>query len=262
MAIDFPNSPTLNQKFSAGGNNWQWDGVAWNVLPGFIPPIASDVPPVNPSVGQFWWRGTNGRLYIYIDDGNSKQWVEASGQGGPPLSDAGKIDWFAMQTPPPGWLKANGAGVLRSIYVNLDAAIYCGDSLNPTASFGYHCTDPVNTTTTRNIAGLYIALPEMRGESQRGWDDGRGVDGGRLFGSTQQDAIQNIQGRFKAAPTTGGMDGMSGVFAQSGSGNYTQGSSLIENAGVGYADFNASRVVRAGSETRVRNVALLACIKY
>ena len=31
MAIDFPNSPTVNQQFTAGGNTWIWDGIAWTL---------------------------------------------------------------------------------------------------------------------------------------------------------------------------------------------------------------------------------------
>ena len=34
-------------------------------------------PPPSPSVGQFWWRSDTGRLFIYYDDGTSKQWVPA-----------------------------------------------------------------------------------------------------------------------------------------------------------------------------------------
>jgi len=28
-AIDFPNSPSINQEFSAGGNTWRWTGTVW-----------------------------------------------------------------------------------------------------------------------------------------------------------------------------------------------------------------------------------------
>jgi hypothetical protein len=28
-AIDFPNSPTLNQVFTAGDRSWKWNGTAW-----------------------------------------------------------------------------------------------------------------------------------------------------------------------------------------------------------------------------------------
>ena len=27
--IDFPNSPTLNQTFTAAGKSWRWNGTAW-----------------------------------------------------------------------------------------------------------------------------------------------------------------------------------------------------------------------------------------
>jgi hypothetical protein len=32
MAIDFPNSPTLNQVFTVGSNSWKWNGTLWNVV--------------------------------------------------------------------------------------------------------------------------------------------------------------------------------------------------------------------------------------
>lgn len=28
-AIDFPNSPTINQQVYKGGYLWQWNGIAW-----------------------------------------------------------------------------------------------------------------------------------------------------------------------------------------------------------------------------------------
>jgi hypothetical protein len=31
--INFPNSPTLNQEFTAAGKTWRWDGVSWVFLP-------------------------------------------------------------------------------------------------------------------------------------------------------------------------------------------------------------------------------------
>lgn len=84
MAMDFPASPTVGQIVALGGNQYIWDGTAWNILPQQAPAQATDLPPANPAVGQFWWRATNGQLYVYVDDGDSKQWVQAAGQAATP----------------------------------------------------------------------------------------------------------------------------------------------------------------------------------
>ena len=31
-AIDFPNSPSLNQEFTSGSQTWKYDGSKWNLL--------------------------------------------------------------------------------------------------------------------------------------------------------------------------------------------------------------------------------------
>jgi hypothetical protein len=44
----------------------------------------SDTPPPNPSDGNLWYDSTIGRTFIYYNDGNSSQWVDASPSGGIP----------------------------------------------------------------------------------------------------------------------------------------------------------------------------------
>ncbi len=63
-------------------------------------------------------------------------------------------------TPPAGWLKCNGAAFSSEMYPKLAKAY------------------PTNK------------LPDLRGEFIRGWDDGRGVDTGRVLLSNQTDAFQ------------------------------------------------------------------------
>ena len=50
-----------------------------------IPPgtHTGETPPLDPIDGQTWWNSSDdsGRLYVYYDDGDSQQWVEASPQG-------------------------------------------------------------------------------------------------------------------------------------------------------------------------------------
>jgi len=175
---------------------------------------------------------------------------------------AGTLAFYAQSTAPAGWLKANGAAVLIASYPVLAAAIYCGDGLNGTALFGFKCTNPADPTASRSTAGTYIVLPDMRGEFCRGWDDARGIDSGRTFGTAQADAFQGHLRRIKAPDyvdtiaSDGGTNingaqiargAVAGVNYWTTSGYYTEGS------------YGSPRVA---AETRSRNLALLACIKY
>ena len=38
----------------------------------------SDAAPSTPSDGDLWYRSSDGRMYVYYDDGNSQQWVDAN----------------------------------------------------------------------------------------------------------------------------------------------------------------------------------------
>jgi microcystin-dependent protein len=148
----------------------------------------------------------------------------------------GAVVMFARNTAPSGWLKANGAAVSRTTYADLFAAIG--------TVFGAG-----NGSTTFNV-------PELRGEFLRSWADGRSVDTGRVFGSTQSDAIRNITGTFST-----------GANAANFSGAFEAGSSVSRIGGSpdltgNRVSFDASNVVPTAAENRVRNVALLACIKY
>ena len=41
----------------------------------------SDTAPATPTDGDLWYDSANGRMYVYYDDGNTSQWVDASPQG-------------------------------------------------------------------------------------------------------------------------------------------------------------------------------------
>ena len=141
-------------------------------------------------------------------------------------SFAGMVAFFAMNTAPSGWLNADGSAVSRTTYAALFAAIG--------TTFGVG-----NGSTTFN-------LPDMRGEFPRGWDNGRGVDSGRAFGSAQTDAFASHSHRTSTGSTS---------------------NSSITNGGfIGATTKNATHYNDTNSvgdtETRPRNVALLACIKF
>lgn len=80
---------------------------------------------------------------------------------------SGSVFFFAASAPPTGYLECNGASVATATYPTLFAVtgyLYGG-------------------------AGANFNLPDLRGKFIRGWDDGRGVDTGRVFGSPQADIV-------------------------------------------------------------------------
>jgi microcystin-dependent protein len=99
----------------------------------------------------------------------------------------------------------------------------------------------IGTTYGAGDSSTTFALPDMRGEFPRGWSDGRAVDTGRVFGSAQAQAIQSHTHTSRGSVGTGGQQA------------FVQGSDTFSISGV---------QATGGAETRPRNVALLACIKF
>jgi microcystin-dependent protein len=139
---------------------------------------------------------------------------------------SGAVMPFAMNTAPSGWLKADGSSVSRSTYAALFAAI--------------------GTTFGAGDGSTTFALPDMRGEFARGWDDGRGVDTGRVFGSAQADEFKS----HNHPPITSGNNFLT----------VSGGGLQIGSGAIGRTD-NATTGNAGGAETRPRNIALLYCIK-
>ena len=152
-------------------------------------------------------------LPLSSDGCDGDLWYYTAGSVSVGVVPAGTVIYSASSTVPTGYIKANGASLNTTTYANLFAAI------------GY----------TYGGSGSSFNVPDLRGEFIRGWDDGRGVDSGRTFGSSQAQATQNA----------------------------TVSTSLLTVYGgnIEYQFINAN-VDTDVTETRPRNVALLALIKY
>lgn len=88
-AIDFPNSPTLNQEFTANGRTWTWNGTVWatKALDTTVSRYdVQDTAPSSPVNGDVWFNSTNARTYVYYDS----FWVESN----PPLNGADGVNAF------------------------------------------------------------------------------------------------------------------------------------------------------------------------
>jgi len=148
----------------------------------------------------------------------TKQYVD-SVAGDTPI---GTVVYFAASSAPTGWFECDGRILNTQSFPDLFAAI----------------------RYTYGGGGVSFYLPDLRGQFARGWDNGRGVDSGRVFGSSQLD-------EFKSHTHT--------VIGSHGS-NITPGYYGIVDLDPGLAQVPTSST--GGSETRPRNVALLPCIKY
>ena len=171
-------------------------------------------------------------------------WVNQNSAAGAGV-DPGAVMSFARNSAPTGWLKANGANVSRTTYADLFTAI--------------------GTTFGAGDGSTTFGLPDMRGEFPRGWDDGRGVDSGRAFGSAQLDQMQRLEGtfggghlRFSGSTATGSFT-IASRAGTSTDNNNNNGSTWTFNS----ANSPNARVSATNSgETRARNLALLFCIKF
>lgn len=147
--------------------------------------------------------------------------------------EPGTVAHFAASTAPAGWLKCNGAQVSRAAYAALFAAI--------------------GTTYGVGDGATTFNLPELRGEFLRALDDGRGIDTARAIGSAQAQATGPHDHYTRA-----GAGSVSDNYGGSGADYGTNSSNLA----VSTDGTTATTGPGIGAETRPRNVAMLACIKF
>lgn len=93
-----------------------------------------------------------------------------------------------------------------------------------------------------NVDGTTFTVADVRGEFPRFWDDSRGVDTGRVFGSWQADELKYHVHNIPAV-TSG-----------------TGGTFVIREGNSGSSNFDTASY--GGNETRSRNAAFLASIKF
>ena len=174
--------------------------------------------------------GTSGT--VLKSNGTTATWGDDRGL------PAGTVIHTATASAPAGFLKANGAAVSRSTYSDLFSAIG--------TTFGVG-----NGSSTFNV-------PDLRGEFLRGWDDGRGADGGRSFGSAQSDQNKLHGHEYTICSDNNGGSGTDGGFVTRDIQTSTVGPAT------GSASTSAGSQIGAsgGAEARPRNIALLACIKF
>ena len=170
----------------------------------------------------------------------------AQGSGGGSLPIGTIISYSSIITPK-GFMICDGSTVSRTTYASL-FSVY-------------------GTTFGAGDGSTTFNLPDLRGEFIRGFDDGRGVDTGRVLGSEQLDSLQSFN-LSDAANDSAGSTTTSFYQAQTNE-EYSIGSKPNPNDSVivrniagasGYTPVVPVNA-RVSSETRPRNVALVYLIK-
>jgi len=141
---------------------------------------------------------------------------------------AGMVMMYASNPPPSNWLECDGSAISRTDYSALFSAI--------------------GTTYGEGDGSTTFNLPDLRGEFVRGWDNGRGIDDGRSFGSYQGHALEEHQHSFEGYSRLSGSD-----------------YDLIQLSNKD-SSFDSTPVgdvtgATTANETRPRNIALMYCIK-
>lgn len=216
------------------------------------------------TVAYQWWVDTaNGLLKQrnaantgWIDHGDvTKELLRVDGDGSQLSGIVGLpvgVPFYWLGDTPPSWAyELDGS----SLDTTTDAALF--------AIMGY----------TFGGSGASFNLPDLRGEFVRGWDNSRGVDSGRVFGSSQsanladhkhQSMIQwsssNANIIYYDDPDAGfGLGDATDTSLE----RYISGTSGGSPASA--ASYALTDIPYSGSlsgETRPRNVALLPCVKY
>jgi len=139
----------------------------------------------------------------------------------------GSIVYTPVSVVPVGFLAVNGQSLSKTTYANLYAVIG--------GTYG-------QTDTT-------FKLPDLRGEFIRVWDNSRGIDAGRVLGSYQEDMLESHKHRI--------LDNNPASFNGDVINAFDSAASTNQN-GTSYVDTQLT----GGTETRPRNIALQAIIKY
>lgn len=93
MSFNFPEDPTSGQLYTFGDVTWRWNGYAWERydIGAFGAFYYQQNPPTGITFGTRWMDSDTGVEYIYINDGNSSQWVQPTNDGSSTVIQATNI---------------------------------------------------------------------------------------------------------------------------------------------------------------------------
>jgi phage-related tail fiber protein len=179
------------------------------------------------------------RRYAY-DNAGSIAWTPWISNDPVPV---GSVMVFPSTAPPDGYAVLAGSLLSRTTYPALWA--YANASGNIVSEASWAASN--NGAFSAGDLSTTFRIPDLRGEFIRGFDGGRGADTGRTIGTQQADSLKDHTHTYSSPGNPVGL----------------QGGGTYPSANIGAAGASTgSPSTGAASETRPRNIALLACIKF
>lgn len=153
------------------------------------------------------------------------------------LLAVGDIRLSLSPTPQADEVKLNGAALSRAAYGNLWTwaqanSVVVTEGVWAATSWGAFSSGDLSTT---------FRVPDFRGEFPRFFDDGRGVDAGRVFEEWEEDTFKSHTHSFTAQSSPG---------------------TTSANPGSDYDQLSKTTAATGGAETRPRNISVYAFIKF
>ncbi|MGV3727734.1 hypothetical protein [Hydrogenophaga sp.] len=219
--------------------------------------VGLGIPAPNSAATRLEWRNSLGFTALGNTLATVADQAAAQAAVGVTPRETGEVVSFARSSAPTGWVKANGgtigsAASGATLRANADTLALYTLLWNefPQAILAIQTSAGGASTRGASAAADFAAnkrLPvhDLRGEFPRGWDDGRGVDGGRALGSAQSHAFQQHSHAYSVG--VGGTGGANPAYTPVGATSGDTASTALAGA--------------PNTETRPRNVALLYCIK-
>jgi hypothetical protein len=135
---------TANQVLTSNGSSVYWA----NVASGGATITVSDTAPSSPANGALWYYSSDAQLYIYYNDGDSAQWVTASGGGG--INNANNSNYANNASYFGGFAPSN---YVNTGYLSSQLSSYA-PKVNPTFTGNVAISGNVSITGNTSIALL------------------------------------------------------------------------------------------------------------
>ena len=205
MAMDFPNSPTVNQTYTVGDKTWKWSGTAWEIVVN-RPAMRSvaDTPPASPIVGDEWFNSLTGKTYTWFDS----YWIEVNTNS---VTGASGLNGVASASAPLSYNSTN-----NNISVQTDPSFTGKVTASDAVSIERSTADSwsVGFNVKKRGNGTSATAPVLNGSELGyhgffGWDGSAYTRAAMVFASAEQNfasgAVGSGLGFYTAALNSGGV---------------------------------------------------------